>query len=151
MIRRAGLKSKPGGLKKRVGLRKKRTGTMKHKAWAVFSQYIRQREMDENGMVSCISCGKVDHWKNMDAGHYVPKSVSLVLRFSEIAVQNQCTACNRFRHGNLTQYALALQRKYGPEVLEKLDTIRRENQNYRLSEQAYVEIYERYKALVKDV
>lgn len=60
----------------------------------------------------------------MDAGHYIPKSVSLSLRFDERNVHPQCTACNRFRHGNLTQYALALEKKYGANILEQLDSER---------------------------
>ena len=61
----------------------------------------------------------------MDAGHYIPKSVGgSALYFHEKNVHPQCTGCNRFRHGHLTQYALRLQQKYGPGILQELDKLR---------------------------
>lgn len=128
---------------------KRKSKSSKHLAWTYFSKFIRQRDADENGMVSCFTCGAVKHWKEMDAGHYVPASVSLALRLHEKNVHAQCTACNRFRHGNLTQYALALKKKYDEFILETFETIRCNSQGFRYSESDYREIAERYKNLVK--
>lgn len=130
-------------------MRKKRRGTYKHRAWEVFSKFIRQRDADENGIARCVSCGNPKPWQEGDCGHYVPKSVSLVLRFHEKNNHFQCVGCNQFRHGNLTQYALALKKKYGETILEELDQIRRDNQGFKISEAAYEELFEKYKALVK--
>lgn len=135
---------------RRTALRKKRKGTSKHKAWAVFSKYIRQRDADENGMAACISCGTVKHYSEGDCGHYIPKSVSLALRFDERNNNFQCVGCNQFRHGNLTQYALALKRKYGENILEELDRDRRIGEGFRISEAGYQELWEKYKAKIKD-
>ena len=118
----------------------------RHKAWDVFSKFIRKREANEDGIVSCFTCGTRGHWKDMDAGHYIPKSISLALRFHERNVHVQCTSCNRFRHGNLTQYALALKKRYGEEILEELDEYRRENEGMRISEPDYRALIERYES-----
>lgn len=92
---------------------------LKKSLWRVFSEYIRQRD----GGV-CISCGKGDFWRNMDAGHYVPKTAGLSLYFDERNVNCQCTYCNRWMHGNLSRYAIALRKKHGETILEELDSER---------------------------
>ncbi len=63
---------------------------LKSNLWNVFSQYIRRRDIDENGMVACISCGKLDYFKNLDAGHYIPKTYGLSIYFEERNVHPQC-------------------------------------------------------------
>ena len=102
-------------------IKKLKSSTLKKMLWIYFSKFIRQRD---RGI--CISCGKVDDWKNTDAGHYVPKTAGLSIYFDERNVHCQCTGCNRFRHGNLSQYALALKRKYGEQILEEIDQKRRQ-------------------------
>lgn len=100
---------------KRTKLRKKsksKLSTLRRKADETFNRFIRIRD----GNI-CISCGKVGP---VDAGHYIATSVSANLRYSESNVNSQCRRCNRFMHGNLTEYAMALTRKYGPNILEKL-------------------------------
>jgi hypothetical protein len=98
---------------------------LKKKVWKVFSIYIRSRDKDFRDQVKCFTCDRVDHWKTMDAGHYIPKSTGGAgLYFHEKNVHPQCTGCNRFRHGNLTQYALRLQQKYGNNILKELDAMR---------------------------
>lgn len=136
-----------GYLKRKTGLSPRRKGTFKHKAWSVFSRAIRKRDADENGMVACFTCGAVKHFTELDCGHYIPKSISLALRFDERNNHPQCVGCNQFRHGNLTQYALALKRKYGESILEELDRDRRLGEGFRISEAGYQEIYEKYRVM----
>ena len=63
----------------------------------------------------------------MDAGHYIPTSIcGEYLYFSEVNVNCQCTSCNRFKHGNLTEYARRLTEKHGLTILKKLDKIKKE-------------------------
>lgn len=96
----------------------------------MFSEYIRRRD---KGV--CFTCGKRDEWKNMDAGHYIPKSVGgSNLYFNEKNVHAQCTACNRFRHGNLHVYALRLREKYGNGILEWLEAYRNKSVPYNKRE-----------------
>ena len=106
--------------------RKKSLSSYKNKLWGIFSQYIRRRNADAEGAVACFTCGRWDHYKNMDAGHYIARSLGLATYFHEQSVQVQCTACNRFRHGNLTQFAIKLREKYGDGILEELDSLRRQ-------------------------
>lgn len=130
---------------------KNRGRTLRNKCWEIFSEYIRRREADEEGMTACISCGARKHWKELDAGHYVPKSISLILRFNERNVHQQCVSCNRWRHGNLTAYALALQKKYGPSILSELDEIKRQGEGYRISNGEYEQMIENYRRKLGNV
>jgi len=94
--------------------------SLKKLYWKKFSEYIRQRD---NGI--CISCGKKDYWRKMDAGHYIPKTAGMSLYFDEKNVNCQCTYCNRWMHGNLSKYAISLRKKYGENILEELDEKRK--------------------------
>ena len=72
------------------------------------------------GRVKCFTCPKTGHWKDFQAGHYIPQSMSAKLVFDEHNVQVQCGGCNKYRNGNPTVYAIELCRKYGPMILEEL-------------------------------
>ena len=111
---------------------------LKKALWVVFSKYIRMRD---KGV--CISCGKNGEIGEMDAGHYIPKTAGLSIYFDEKNVNCQCVACNRFRHGNLSAYALALRRKYGDGILEELDERRRKIR--KISPQEYLDLIANYK------
>jgi hypothetical protein len=103
---------------------------LKAKVWKVFSIYIRSKDKDFRDNIPCFTCDRVDHWRSFDAGHYIPKSTGgAALYFHEKNVHPQCTGCNRFRHGNLTVYALRLQQKYGTGVLEELHKLRGQQWN----------------------
>lgn len=113
--------------------------TLKRKLWEIFSKYIRLRDQS-----TCISCDKrFDAISELDAGHYHPRTSGMALFFDERNVHAQCRGCNRFRHGNLAQYALALQRRYGKGILEELDKKRQEIKKY--STQEYIDLIEYYK------
>lgn len=85
----------------------------------VFSEYIRLRDADENGICTCITCGAKHHWKNMDNGHFI-KRQHMSLRYNEINCNAQCRKCNWLGQGEDVKYAAALQKKYGPDIVEKL-------------------------------
>ncbi len=113
-LKRERLKSKKRLRRERIFHSKK---SVKKRLWDIFSKFIRLRD---KGV--CFTCDKKDDWKNTDAGHYIPKTIcGEYLYFSEIAVNCQCTGCNRFKHGNLSEYAVRLQRKYGQGILLLLD------------------------------
>src|SRR5674476_323265 len=106
-------------------MKKISTQTLKRKLWKVFSEFIRRRD---DGL--CISCGKKFEWQQTDAGHFIAKTGGLSIYFDPENVHAQCSGCNRFRHGNLVQYAIALRRKYGPDIIEELDRRRRLTRKY---------------------
>lgn len=129
---------------KAKGLRRSKSKTnYKKRLWDIFSKYIRLKAADENGMVTCVSCGAVGHWKKMHAGHYIAKSLGSAIYFEERNVAVQCVTCNLWRHGNLPAYALYLLKTYGASILDELDALRRTETQLR--EPWYLEQIEAYK------
>jgi hypothetical protein len=69
----------------------------------VFSQYIRQRYA-ESGIAICITCGKQDEWKKLQAGHFMSRR-HYSTRWNEDNVQVQCYGCNVMRSGEQYLYS----------------------------------------------
>ena len=63
---------------------------------AVFSQYIRLKDADEFGNATCFTCGKVDHWKKLQNGHFQSRK-HYATRWDEMNCQVQCVSgCNMY-------------------------------------------------------
>lgn len=92
----------------------------------MFSEYVRLRDADINGFTRCISCGKVEYWKDADCGHYINRK-HLSTRWHEKNCHAQCRACNRFDEGNSLGYAKGLIARYGHGVLDELEFIKHNN------------------------
>jgi hypothetical protein len=78
----------------------------------VFSEYIRRRDADKNGICRCITCGRPAPWREMDAGHFVSRNHKAV-RWDERNVHAQCRAENRFQSGKQYEHGKEIDRKYG--------------------------------------
>jgi hypothetical protein len=142
------LRAKVRETAKKLCLRRSKTRTnYKARLWDVFSKYVRLSYADAQGMVACVTCDAVAHWKEMDAGHYHPRTDGLALYFDLRNVHPQCTSCNRFRRGNLTRYALFLQKTYGPNILMELDEKRR--LFAKISEPEYLALIAEYQGKLK--
>ena len=63
----------------------------------VFSIYIRRRYAD-NDVAECFTCGKQDHWKKLQNGHFQSRK-HYSTRWHEQNCQVQCAGCNVFRYG----------------------------------------------------
>jgi hypothetical protein len=63
----------------------------------VFSLYIRQRYA-VNEIAECYTCGKKDHWKKLQAGHFASRR-HYSTRWDENNVQVQCYGCNIANQG----------------------------------------------------
>ena len=121
---------------------------LKTKLDRIFSEYIRLRDVNENGAGRCISCGKFVHYKNADAGHYVNRSI-MSLRYDEKNVNLQCRHCNRFQEGNMIGYNHGLVEKYGDGVINYLN-IKRFN-FCKMGKFEYEVLIKEYKIKVKEL
>lgn len=68
--------------------------------------------------------------------------------FDELNVHQQCTNCNRFKHGNLIAYTFRMQFEYGQEAINEL--LERNNQTKKYTVFDYEQIYETYTQKVKE-
>lgn len=85
----------------------------------IFSRYVRMKSADEGGTVSCVTCGKLDHWKDVHASHFVSRR-HMSVRFDERNVHPACVRCNVHLHGALDNYAKYILDTYGGDVLHEL-------------------------------
>lgn len=88
------------------------------KADKYFSLYIRKLN-SVNDYCVCITCGRSFHWKNIDCGHFISRAFQAT-RYDEKNVSPQCKHCNRFSQGVQFQFSLAIDKKYGAGMAEKL-------------------------------
>jgi hypothetical protein len=123
--------------------------SLKKRLWKYFSIYIRTRDADWKGMVRCVTCGKMMHWKESSAGHYHPKTDGIAMYFEEKNVHNQCNRCNVHLHSNATNYALYLRKRYGEGILEELEW--KSRQTVKLTEIDYVRLIDLYKGKIKKI
>lgn len=97
--------------------RKASRKTLVKKLDKVFSEYIRLRTAKEiTGIVECVTCGKNDHWKSMDCGHFMSRK-HISTRWHEDNCQVQCKSCNVFKYGEQYKYSLWLGEKKSAELL----------------------------------
>ena len=92
---------------------------LKMTTWQAMSRFVRARDK------LCVTCsGPGEH-----AGHYrhnSERSQSLggnALWFDLRNINAQCNACNNYRSGNLNEYAIFLEKKHGPGILQELNTL----------------------------
>ena len=126
--------------------------TIKQKLWNTFSRYIRMRDADESGYCECISCPKTLHWKEMDAGHFIPKSRGTYFYFNEDNVHAQCPACNRF--GSMDtgyRYGEKLKMKIGVDMVKELESKSKSRPIMKLSKIQMNEIDKKYKLSIKQL
>ena len=94
-----------------------------------FSLYIRLRDATEEGMVQCFTSGRVYHYKNIHAGHFMSRKC-LSTRFCEVNVQAQSIGDNLFGQGEQYKFGLNLDAKYGEGTAEELQFKARQIQKF---------------------
>jgi hypothetical protein len=105
-------------------LRKNTTAKLKAKLQKLVNRSVRLRDTDENGNGNCISCGKPQHFKGSEAGHFYSVGGYPALRFDTKNIYLQCTGCNKHNHGNIHEYRKVLEKR-DPENLKWLDDNRK--------------------------
>ena len=85
-------------------------------AQAAFNAFIRERDKKQ----PCISCER-NHKGQYHAGHYRSVGACPELRFCELNVHKQCSACNNHKSGNIIEYRINLVKKIGAEKVEWLE------------------------------
>lgn len=84
----------------------------------IFSQFIRLRDSDENGYITCY-CGAVVYWTEADNSHYMPRA-HMNTRFSDENCAASCKNCNQTLKGNIKIYGAWLEVKR-PGSVESLE------------------------------
>ncbi|MGA1706377.1 MAG: recombination protein NinG [Candidatus Nanopelagicaceae bacterium] len=120
----------------------------KAKADKYFSEYIRLRDADSDGIATCCTCGKRDHWKQMDAGHFITRD-RLATRYHEQNCHAQCRLCNRFQGGHQYKHAKHVEEMYGRDVPQEILELSQQVTKYSQTE---FELHaERYREAAADI
>jgi len=93
--------------------------SLKKKLDAIFSKYIRLRDCDRNGIVTCPLCWAKIHWKEAQNMHFVSRGV-LKYRFDESNCFAGCKRCNVILNWNYPKYTLFMIDQYWKEYVEKI-------------------------------
>jgi len=86
----------------------------------LFSQYKRLSNMDKQGFIRCFTCGGFFSYREIDCGHFASR-MHKGTRYMEENTEPQCRKCNRFLEGVKDVFALNLQKKYGVDILQKIN------------------------------
>ena len=113
-----------------------------------FSLFIRLRDADSDGNVSCYTCGKVSHYKQSQCGHFVPRNI-LITRWNPQNCRNQDAGCNLWGNGRLLDFEEHLIKDIGAEAVEALKASR--HQILKVSTAWYLEQIEIYKSLSQEL
>lgn len=127
---------------------KKTVSKLKKKADKIFSEYIRRKSATPDGYVRCVSCSKVEHWKNVDAGHWLSRRFAAT-RYNENNVWPQCRYCNRFLEGSKSGFAEYMYAHYTKKQLSDLQYLAHSCKQFKIYE--LEEIIDKYKKLVKEL
>lgn len=94
------------------------------KLWKVFSEYIRLRDADGDGVCKCFTCNFTADWKRFDAGHGIGRQHKAT-KFDERNVWAQCKRCNGFEGGKREVFKEEVNKRCGPQTWEKLEVMSR--------------------------
>ena len=123
---------------------KMKQSTAKKRAWKAFSEYIRRSYADDNGYVSCVTCGITRPWNDgIDAGHFIPKSRGNAVYFQVENVHPQCKKCNLSEGGNFENYYPYMLEMYGESGIEELRQLSKTTKHYSIND--LLEIEREYK------
>lgn len=92
---------------------------LEKKADDLFSEFIRRRDANEWGFVKCCTCPQLDHWKEMDCGHFMSR-INKSTRWEELNCGPQCRICNRIKDGMDLVFAGYLNWRHGTGTAEAM-------------------------------
>ena len=108
----------------------------KKRAWSALARYVRTIEP------RCCTCDA----PTTEAGHYQHNSdkENKQLGGNELwyylkNIHGQCGLCNRWKSGNLAQYSLFMEEKYGAGILQEIRKLYRTPRKWKISELLEVE------------
>lgn len=84
-----------------------------------FSEWIRLRDSDATGRVTCVTCSHTDHWRYLQCGHMVTRG-NQSTRYDERNCTTQCRGCN-YNGGKTAKHKDAIDRKYGLGTAQALE------------------------------
>lgn len=125
-------------------LKRKSISTLQRELDKVFSEFIRRRDADKFGFISCCSCGKRVYWKQSHCCHFIGRQ-HISTRYDERNCHAGCNFCNTFdKEIHTYQYAKFIDKKYGVGYADRLLLKSRQQTKYTwLEYSAMIEFYKK--------
>lgn len=124
--------------------------TLRDQALRKIQLLARISAADDNGYARCVSCGKVQHYKEMDGGHFIPKGNSSYWALEIENVHPQCKPCNSrgMKYGTAAQqYTLWMEEYYGRDFVEQMFRDKRKIRKIYAAD--YREMLKEWSALIR--
>jgi len=102
-------------------------------AAVILQRVVRLKAADENGYAQCVTCGRVDHYTNMDGGHFISRKHT-AHKLLEENIHACCKGCNGFLNGNMIPYTIFMIDTYGREFVDELEATKNETRKYSRQE-----------------
>ena len=88
-----------------------------------------------DGYCTCVTCGAIQHYKDMDAGHFLPNiAANRSVTFHPWNCYPQCKHCNSWGNGQQNQYRKFLESEIGQDGLATLEKIKNETKKWTREE-----------------
>ena len=126
----------------------KKISKLKKELDSWFSKYIRLRGATDMGIAQCFTCGKIDHYKKLQNGHFQSRRHNAT-RWDNKNCQVQCVKCNMFGQGEQYKFGMYLDAKYGLGTSEELEILSK--QPFKISRIDYVNYISYYKDIVNKI
>ena len=105
--------------------KQKTVAKLREEAAVLLQKLVRMKAADENGLATCVTCGKRQHYKDMDGGHFISRKWTAT-KLVEENVHPQCKGCNQYASGRHDDYSLYMVDTYGIEMVRELNDKKRE-------------------------
>ena len=80
----------------------------------------------KSALIRCVTCGKADHWKNLQGGHYISRTWT-AHKIREENIWPQCPGCNGFRPERIADdYHWHMVDTFGIDYVQWLNQSKRE-------------------------
>jgi len=86
----------------------------------VFALYVKLRDCDSSGIVTCFVTGERLWYLDCDAAHFVPRA-QMSTRFMEMNVHATSRETNRYDPDHINKYAEKMALKYGHMAVDQLE------------------------------
>ena len=114
----------------------------KERAWKALSKAVRYAHAYDGDNCKCVTCDTVKHWKEMQAGHFIPKAQGMGIYFELYDVHPQCYRCNINLGGNGAEYYPYMLRTYGQGMIDILKE--KQHSILKLNEFDFIDIAKHY-------
>ena len=131
------MKKSKTGARSTCRKRRKRTKSplvqMKARIDRLMSQYIRAKNIEEDGLIQCATCETRDTYKNMQCGHFMSRRY-MNTRWAYNNMLPQCKACNMFNQGRQWLMGREIDKRYGNGTAQRMHLQSRETKRWTLRE-----------------